>query len=120
MGKTAVVDTPLFINRFGWIALGTHIRTCREARGWNLEDVIERIEAMYRDRGIEPPISKATLSNIERGCVKPTIEKLLPLIALGYITDTNGQPMDFDDLLSFAGKHSARAVEFSDGALVPS
>lgn len=111
--------TPLSITRDGWIALGAYIRSCREALRWKLEDVIERIDTLYQSQGSQSPISKATLSNIERGVGQPKIENLLPLVALRYITNPNGEPMSFADLVAYAGRHGGMVLEVRAVAETP-
>ncbi|MCS6783526.1 MAG: helix-turn-helix domain-containing protein, partial [Gloeomargarita sp. SKYG98] len=82
----------LSTTRNGWSALGQLIRECRNRRGWTLEELMEQLEQVVY-KGKKPPISKATLSNIERGAHRPTLDVLLALVALQFIEDDNGKPM---------------------------
>ena len=70
---------PLFTEN-GRRVLGQLIRSCREQKGWSLDDLVFQIRVATGHK-----ISKTTISNLERGSSSPSWDTLALLASAEYI-----------------------------------
>lgn len=97
--RAAVLDA------FDAEALGARLRRLREARGLTLREVAGRLG-----------ISASAISQIERGVLRPSVNRLLALVTVldATLLDVFGAPQEADDAAGHLGSHSyvvRRAIE---------
>lgn len=78
----------LLVTESGLRNLGRLLRASRERAGWSMEDLTFEVRSRT---GLK--VSKATLSNLERGINKPDWNTLALLVAVGYVRVSADAPL---------------------------
>ncbi len=95
---TMSFETVCLITDKGRKCLGQVLKHFRAARGWSMDDLFMEI-----NRVTGCTVSKATISELERGNTEPKWNTLAILAATGYMTHpATGKPLTTTDLFAIA------------------